>query len=96
VTVGGNPLVASLLKLHDAAAAADGGAGTWVERLTTQVGADTITITQSRQFRILGDTLEVTLDGDPVSERYRYAWRANGQLVMVDDELGERWTYVRQ
>ena len=66
-----------------------------MERLTTLAGADTITTAQSRQFRILGDTLDVTLDGDSAWERYRYAWRANGQLVLTN-ELGERWTYVRQ
>ena len=93
---GGSPLVASLLDLRGAAAAAGGGAGTWVERLTTLAGEDAITITRPRQFRIMGDTLEVTLDGDLVSERYRYTWGANGQLVLVDDELGARWTYVRQ
>jgi hypothetical protein len=89
-----NLLVSATMEVHDAAAAARGGIGRWIDRFTTRGpgGAESTTSWEGR-FRVMGDTVYIpSPHGD---RRYTYVFGADGGLTMTDVETKQVATFVR-
>jgi hypothetical protein len=92
----GRRLVYGTLDLRNAMAARAGTGGTYSQRFTEQPANDTVRTTGTDgQFVLRGDTLVFSAAGQAQTNRFRYAWRPNGDLALTDAE-NHVWVYTRR
>lgn len=94
----GAMLTAGSLDLRDLAAARASHGGRFTLAFTLRPASDTARATgESGRFRVVADSLHFTpagREGQP-PVRFRYLWRPNAELVLVDSR-GHAWTYIRK
>jgi hypothetical protein len=94
----GTMMVYGTLDLRNLNSAQAGTGGGFAMRFTLQPRADTARVTgEDGKFVVRGDSLLFTPNGREASPpvRFRYAFRANGQLALTDAD-NHVWVYVRR
>jgi hypothetical protein len=92
----GRRIVYGTLDLRNAMAARAGNGGTYSLRFTEQPANDTVRTTGADgQFVLRGDTVVFSPAGQTQTNRFRYAWRPNGDLALTDAE-NHVWVYTRR